>query len=62
MLTKKQAGLFELLDYPTSAEVVVRARHKMVKKLGAPADFTTWLRHCVEAKWREANKRIYVGD
>lgn len=62
MLTAKQKSLFKLLDIAEDREAEMRRHHKLVRQLGASADFTTWLNKCLQARWRQENTRIYVGD
>jgi hypothetical protein len=65
MLTEKQVKLIDLLEIPLNefTEDMLRNRHAMVRELGfVKKPLTGWLEDCLKAKWRNENKRIYLGD
>lgn len=66
MLTARQQGLFQLLDWDTAQEKEIRQRHRdCVKSYGAVKDFTSWLTKVLHRRWaedRRKNTTPYLGD
>lgn len=65
MLTKRQEGLFKLLELDTALERQVRDAHKQMVQGGyAPKDFTRHLTKWLHRRWARERRLAmpYLGD